>query len=166
LTRPLLSLIAARAQNGIIGHRGKLPWRMKADLAFFRQVTMGKPMIMGRKTFESLPGLLPGRPHLVVTRNIDFDAPGATPFPSLSVALEHAATMTTSEMIIIGGGELYRLALPAVDRIYLTEIQATPEGDTYFPAIDERLFQVVEEMALKPDDHNEYPAVIRVLDRI
>lgn len=136
MTKPLLTLIAAVAANGVIGKDNKLPWRLPEDLKRFKALTMGHPMIMGRKTWESLPGRLPGRPHIVVSRNPDYRADGATVVNSLAAAI--AAAGDTDEVFVIGGGELYAQALAEADRLQLTEIAADFDGDARFPAVDRR----------------------------
>jgi dihydrofolate reductase len=129
--RPRLTLIAAVAANGVIGRDNQLPWRLPEDLKHFKALTMGHPMIMGRKTWESLPGKLPGRPHIVVTRNPDYRAGGATVVASLEAAITAAGE--ADEVFVIGGAELYGQALEIADRLQLTEIAADFEGDTCFP---------------------------------
>lgn len=126
-----LTLIAAVARNGVIGRDNKLPWRLSEDLKRFKALTMGHPMIMGRKTWESLPGRLPGRPHIVVTRNPDYRVEGATVVNSLQAAV--AAAGNIDEVFVIGGAELYSQALEIADRLQLTEIAADFEGDAHFP---------------------------------
>lgn len=129
-----LSLILARADNGVIGKEGALPWRLPEDMRHFKALTMGKPCIMGRKTWESLPAKfrpLPGRANLVVTRQTGFPAPGARAAPSLEAAL--AAVPEAEEVLVIGGAMLYAAALPAACRIYLTEIHAEYDGDAFAP---------------------------------
>ena len=160
----MISLIAARARNGVIGYQGRLPWRMKGDLYFFKRVTMGRPMIMGRKTFESLPGLLPGRPHWVITRQQDWTADGATCLASWEAA-RRAATDHGGEVFVIGGAQIYALALPDADRLYLTEIDAEPDGDAWFPDFDETGFTLDERIYLRAGDGNDHAATIRVLSR-
>ena len=133
-----VALIVAVAENGVIGHRNGLPWRLPGDMAWFRQVTRGKPLVMGRRTWESLPKRpLPGRPNVVVTRNAAFDAPGGEVFSNLEGALERARILAdelaVGEVVVIGGAEIYARTLPLADRIYLTEVHARPEGDTHFP---------------------------------
>ncbi len=131
---PCISIIAAMARNRTIGRENKLPWRLPADLQHFKRLTMGKPMIMGRKTWESLPGLLPGRLHIVVTRNPDHEAPGAKLAHSLEDAIQQAGD--APEIMIVGGANLYVQALPLAQRIYLTEIDLDVEGDAWFPKFD------------------------------
>ncbi|MEL0013323.1 MAG: dihydrofolate reductase, partial [Alphaproteobacteria bacterium] len=124
----ILSLIVAVANNGVIGHNGDLPWRIPGDMKFFKATTMGKPIVMGRKTWESLGRALPGRENIVVTRRAGFDAPGASVVESLDAAL--AQVPDADEVMVIGGAEIYALALPHVARVYLTQVHAAPDGDT------------------------------------
>lgn len=154
-----LSVIAAVARNRVIGHEGRMPWKLPNDLRFFKQVTMGKPMIMGRKTWESFGSKpLPGRPHIVVTGNPDFTAEGATVVHDLDAAIAEgkrlAAEAGVEEVMVIGGGQIYAAALPLADRVYLTEIAASPAGDTFFPEFDRTPFLGEElgmQMAKGPD---------------
>jgi dihydrofolate reductase len=136
MSKPILTLIAAIARNGVIGIDNHLPWRLPADIKHFKALTLGRTVIMGRKTWESLPANyrpLPGRRNLVVTRNGSYHAEGATVATSLSAAISAAGS---GEAFVIGGAELYVAALPLANRLQLTEIDAAFEGDTYFPAID------------------------------
>jgi dihydrofolate reductase len=132
--KPMVTIIAAIATNGIIGKDNRMPWHLPEDLKHFKALTMGHAMIMGRKTWESLPGRLPGRPHIVVTRNPDYRAEGATVVGSLAAAIEAAGD--TDEVFVIGGAELYAQALKIADCLQLTEIDADFEGDTRFPPYD------------------------------
>ena len=140
MNRPEIILVLARADNGVIGINGGLPWRLPDDLRHFKQQTMGRPMIMGRKTFDSLPGLLDGRRHIVVTRNPDWSVEGAESAASLDAALLLA---NAPHVCVIGGGELWRQALPIADRIELTEVHASPDGDTHADAPDPLLWDEV-----------------------
>lgn len=133
MNHPEIILVLARAANGIIGNEGAMPWHIPADLRHFKQVTKGRPMIMGRKTFDSLPGLLPGRRHIVLTRDTAWEEEGAEVVHSVEAALKAA---NGPHVCIIGGAEIYRLFLPIADRIELTEIDAEPVGDTSMPAFD------------------------------
>ena len=128
---PLLTLLFARARNGVIGAKGGLPWHLPEDLAYFKRTTMGHPIVMGRKTWESIGRPLPGRRSVVVTRNRDYVANGAEVVTSLDEALERCKG--TDEIFVIGGAELYASALPRADRLLLTEIDADFEGDTFLP---------------------------------
>jgi len=131
---PEIVLIYARAADGAIGHEGDLPWRLPADLKRFKALTTGKPMVMGRKTFESLPGLLPGRRHIVLTRDKDWAREGAEVAhdPQGALALAGAGN-DSGEIAIIGGAAIYALFLPLAQRIELTQIHANYEGDTFMP---------------------------------
>jgi dihydrofolate reductase len=141
----MLSLIVARASNGVIGKDNQLPWYLPADLKYFKAVTMGKPIVMGRKTFESIGRPLPGRQNIVVTRNVNFISDGITVVHSVEAAI--AAANAVEEVMLIGGSELYKLSLPLADRIYLTEIYQDFDGDAHFPALDSQWQQVSR------DDH-------------
>ena len=132
--RPALALIAAVARNGVIGRDGKLPWRLPEDLRRFRLLTTGHAVIMGRRTWESLPGALPGRQNIVVTRNRGFRVEDATIAGSLDEAL--AAVALPTPAFCIGGGELYRAALPLAQTAYVTEIGRAFDGDATFPTLD------------------------------
>ncbi|STQ91292.1 dihydrofolate reductase [Iodobacter fluviatilis] len=138
-----IAIIAAVGQNGVIGIENRLPWSLPEDLKNFKALTMGSPMLMGRKTFESLPGLLPGRPHWVITRNAEWHAMGATAFLSLESALNEAAKAGLEKLFIIGGGEIYTRSLPLVNTLYLTEVGLSPVGDAYFPVFDRAEWQEV-----------------------
>lgn len=126
--RPRISIVVARAINGVIGRDGTLPWHIPADLKRFKTLTMGSAMVMGRRTFDSLPGLLPGRRHIVLTRDTAWEAPGAEVVHTPDQALDIAATGSVS---IIGGAEIFALFLPLADRLELTEVLAEVEGDTF-----------------------------------
>ncbi len=129
---PRVTLILARAANGVIGAQGGLPWRLPEDLAFFKRTTMGHPIVMGRKTWESIGRPLPGRRSVVVTRDRSFSAAGAETVHSLDEAIARCAG--ADEIFVIGGAQLYAEALPRADRLLLTEIQADFDGDTFLPA--------------------------------
>ena len=145
MTRQVV-LIVAVANNGVIGADGHLPWHIPADLRHFKALTMGKPMIMGRKTFESLPGLLPGRRHIVLTRDPLWQAPGAAVARSLEAALELAADGNNeAEICVVGGAEIYALALPRATRIEMTRIHAAVSGDTTMPPLGPEWREIVRE---------------------
>jgi dihydrofolate reductase len=131
--RPSLVLVVAVADNGVIGAGGAMPWHISADFRRVKALTMGKPLVMGRKTFDSLPGILPGRRHIVITRDGAWEAEGAERAGSLGEAL---ALANAPEIIIFGGAQIYAEALPIAGRIELTEVHAQPQGDTRFPAFD------------------------------
>jgi dihydrofolate reductase len=130
---PEIVLLLARADNGVIGADGAIPWHLPGDLKRFKAMTMGTPMVMGRKTFESLPGLLPGRRHIVVTRDKAWRADGA----EVAHGVDEAIGLANASVIsVIGGAEIYRLFLPVADRIELTQVDARPEGDAHIDAPD------------------------------
>ena len=133
MNHPEITLILARAANGVIGADGKMPWHLPADLRRFKQLTMGRPMIMGRKTFDSLPAVLEGRRHIVLTRDAEWQDEGADPVASVEDALKLA---NAPHVMVIGGAEIYRLFLPLADRIELTEVALEPKGDAAIPYPD------------------------------
>jgi dihydrofolate reductase len=162
--RPLVSLIVAMAKNGVIGCDNRLPWRLPADLAHFKRITMGKPMVMGRKTWESLPGLLPGRRHIVVTRDKNYQAEGCTLVHSLEQALEVAGEVP--EVMVVGGGTVYKEMLPRADRLYLTLVNVEVEGDARFPEIDYADWRELRRETHSADARNAYTCTFLELERI
>jgi dihydrofolate reductase len=138
LEHPEIALIIARADNGVIGHQGKHPWHLPSDARRFKQLTMGAPMIMGRKTFDSLPGLLPGRRHIVITRDKAWDEEGAEQVHTVDEALK---TANAPHVCVIGGAEIYRLFLTLADRIELTEVHLEPQGDARLDPFDAATWQ-------------------------
>jgi dihydrofolate reductase len=164
----------ARARNGVIGKDGALPWRLKSDLALFKATTLGKPVIMGRKTWESLPRRpLPGRMNLVVTRDGSYPekaiAKGAVVCErfdeAVQIAREQAEEDGVGEVCVIGGAELFAIALPKARRLYLTEVQAEVAGDVALPAFDETAWREVRREAHKAGPEDDYDFVFRVLER-
>lgn len=148
-----IALIAAASENNVIGKNNTLPWRLPDDLQFFKDKTNGHPLIMGRKTFESLPGLLPNRRHIVVTRDPHYSAEGAEVASSLDEAIMFAHKDNDAEQIfIIGGGEIYRQAMDTANVIYLTRVHAEVDGDVYFPEIDSAVWEEVESREHPADD--------------
>jgi dihydrofolate reductase len=159
--------VVAVSRNGVIGRDGGLPWRISADLKRFKQITMGKPVIMGRKTWESLPKRpLPGRTNIVVTRHPGYAAPGAKVAPDIEAALEIARGEGPQEIAVIGGGEIFDAFLPVADRIYLTEADLSVEGDTFFPKLEPRQWREVarEHHEQGPGDTASF--TLRTLDRV
>ena len=139
--RPEVVLVVARADNGVIGKDGGMPWHLPADLKRFKRMTVGRPVIMGRKTFESIGRPLPGRQNIVLTRSEDWRAEGVTVVGNLAEAVAAAGLdprARAKELMVIGGAEIYRQALPSATRIELTEVHAEPDGDTRFPDLDMR----------------------------
>jgi dihydrofolate reductase len=154
-----LSIIAAVSENRVIGRKGGLPWNLPADQAFFKRVTIGHAVIMGRRTYESIRRPLPKRTNIVVTRNPDFEAPGAVVVDSLDTALEIAAD--DDEVFVAGGAELYREALPRADRLYLTLVHACVEGDAFFPEIDFSRWRLLDDVRHEVDDRHAHAFSIR-----
>jgi len=162
--RPLISLIVAMAQNGVIGRANALPWeRLPEDLKRFRSYTLGKPVLMGRKTFESIGRSLPGRNNLVLTRDRAWSAPGVRVVHSVEEALAQAAG--SDELVVIGGAEIYRLVLPFARRMYLTHVHADVPGDTFFPDFDPTQWEDVECRLHPADDAHAYPVTFVTLER-
>jgi dihydrofolate reductase len=159
-----IALIAAMAENRVIGRENGLPWRLPADLRRFKSVTMGKPVIMGRKTYESIGKPLPGRSNIVVTRDADYRAPGCQVVHSLEQALEAGAGHT--EVMVIGGAELYRQALGRAERMYLTLVRAEVEGDTLFPDIEPQQWRELERESHRADEKNQYDYDFVILQRV
>jgi dihydrofolate reductase len=160
----------ARAKNGVIGRNGTLPWRLKSDLAIFRAVTMGKPVIMGRKTWESLPRRpLVGRTNIVLSRDGSFEPVGCVVCEDFSeavaIAKEQAEEDGVGEVCVIGGASLFELALPKARRLYLTEVDADVEGDVVLAPIDEGRWTEVRRERHEASDVDEYPFTVRVLER-
>ncbi|MBD8614365.1 dihydrofolate reductase [Pseudomonas putida] len=146
-----LSLIAALAENRVIGIDNSMPWHLPGDFKYFKATTLGKPIIMGRKTWDSLGRPLPGRLNLVVSRQPDLDLPGAEVFASLDAAIERAEAWAheqgVEEVMLIGGAQLYELGLGRADRLYLTRVALQPDGDAWFPEFDENQWQQVSSVA-------------------
>jgi dihydrofolate reductase len=160
----------ARARNGVIGRDGELPWRLKSDLAIFRATTMGKPVIMGRKTWESLPKKpLVGRMNIVLSRDGSFEPPGAVVCEefseAVSIAKEQAEEDGAREVCVIGGASLFELALPKARRLYLTEVDAEVDGDVVLAPIDESRWTEVRSERHEASDVDEYAFTVRVLER-
>ncbi|MFM8499942.1 MAG: dihydrofolate reductase [Sphingomonadaceae bacterium] len=156
MNHPEVVLIVARADNGVIGVDGKLPWHLPADLRRFKQLTLGAPMIMGRKTFDSLPGLLPDRRHIVLTRNADWAEDGAETATSVDDAMRLANAPHVS---IIGGAEIYRLFLPRADRIEVTEVHLAAQGDTILEPFGADWVEVARESHAAEGDRPAYDFV-------
>jgi len=133
----VISFVLARADNGVIGNKGGIPWRIAEDMRRFKALTMGHPIVMGRKTWDSFPRKpLPGRTNIVITRDRSWHADGAVAVHSLEEAMAKAREENPTEIAIIGGAEIWRIALPQATRIHLTEVHASPEGDVTFPPFD------------------------------
>jgi dihydrofolate reductase len=169
MSDPQIALVVARSENGTIGLGGKLPWRMKDDLAWFKKVTMGKPVVMGRKTYESIGRPLPGRTNIVVTRQGDFDAEGVIVVHGVERALRiaeiDASKKDAGEICVIGGGEIYRELLDKAHRVYLTTVEADIEGDTEFPALDREDWVSVSMGRIDKGEGNDHDARLEVWQR-
>mgnify|MGYP001828610350 CR=1 FL=1 len=158
-----ISLIAAISENNVIGRDGELPWRLSADLRRFKRLTMGHHLIMGRKTFESIGRLLPGRTTIILSRG-GFEGPeGAIVVGDLEAAI--AAAAADDEVFVVGGGEVYAAALPRADRIYLTRVQSRVAGDAFFPDLAPDAWTTAEESFAPADERNEHPHTFQILDR-
>jgi dihydrofolate reductase len=160
-----ICLVVAMAANRVIGKDNGLPWRLPADLQHFKRITMGKPILMGRKTWESIGRPLPGRTSIVITRDAGYSAPGCVVVHSIEAALQAAADCG-DEAMVIGGAEFYRQVLPFTNTLYLTRIHADFEGDTLFPELDESEWRQVERSDCEPDVKNPYRYSFIRLDRI
>lgn len=159
-----ISFVVAVSRNGTIGRNGGLPWHISTDLKRFKAITMGKPLIMGRKTWESLPKKpLPGRPNIVITRQKNYRAEGARVVPDIPSAL--AAAGQVEEVCVIGGGEIFDMFLPQTDRIYLTEVDLEVEGDTFFPTLDPAQWTETAREIHPQGVNDSVGFVLRVLDR-
>lgn len=167
---PHIALVVARARNGVIGRDGDLPWRLRSDLQRFKAITVGKPCIMGRKTWDSLPlKPLPGRLNLVLSKDESFEARGAVVCLTLDEAVEigreQAEDDGVDEVCVIGGAGLFEAALPRAKRLYITEVDAEPEGDVRFPAFDEAAFVETAAEPHPAGEKDDHAFVFRVLDR-
>jgi len=167
---PAIAMVVAMGQNRAIGRDGDLPWRLRSDMKFFRKVTMGKPVVMGRRTFESLPRVLDGRLNIVLTRDPAFSVPDVVAVSSLDAALSAAqawaAQEGADEIAIIGGEGVFDAALPLADRIYLTEVHAAPEADTWFPELDPKEWREASREAFQAGPKDDYDFSIVILDRV
>lgn len=165
-----ISLIAAVARNNVIGADQSIPWRIPSDFAWFKQTTMGKPMVMGRKQFETFPKPLAGRPHVVVTRQEDYAPEGVIVRHSLDEALGVAQGLAESagvdEVMVIGGGDIYAQAMPKADRLYISHVDLEPEGDVRFPPIDPVLWRVVAEPDVPRSEKDGATYTIRIYERV
>ncbi|MFQ5661130.1 MAG: dihydrofolate reductase, partial [Gammaproteobacteria bacterium] len=158
-----VSIVVAMDERGIIGANGGLPWHLSADLKHFKQITMGKPVIMGRKTHESIGRPLPGRENIVITRDTHYTAEGCTVLHSLDEVMTYCSDQ--EEVMIMGGAAFYRQALDRTTRIYLTEVHACVEGDTFFPALDRSHWKEVDRQDFQADEKNEYAYSFVVLEK-
>lgn len=164
------SMIVAMAENRVIGIRNNLPWYLPNDLKYFKQVTLGKPIIMGRKTFESIGKPLPGRANIVITRNLDWQAEGVKVAQSLEQAYQLAEAIGNidgqEELMVIGGDQIYQCSLPDVDRIYLTRVHASVDGDAWFPEVDWSKWKEIAREDFSAEGSNPYDYSFIVFDRV
>lgn len=164
--RVSISLVVAAAKNNVIGKDNQLLWRLPEDMKFFKNVTWGMPVVMGRKTFESLGKPLPGRKNIVITRQNNWTAEGTIAVKSLDDALFLVKNMDVKEMMVIGGGEIYQMAFEKAKRIYITRVDAEPEGDTYFPAIDPKVWKLVSQKDHEADEKHQFSYSFQIWERI
>lgn len=169
ISYPKLSLIVAKSRNNVIGRDGDLPWRLSSDLKFFKQITMGKPVMMGRVTWESLPFPLPGRPNLVLTRNADYHAPKAEVFTDagemIGRGFELAGKLVVDEVMLIGGAQLYARLMPFCDRLYVSDVDVIIDGDAHFPAISPYDWRIDSETYIPKGEKDDYAFTIRQYSR-
>lgn len=161
----MISIIAAVSNNNVLGRDNQIIWQIPADLQYFKSITQGHVVIMGRKTFESLEKPLSNRTNIVVTRQHDYAGEGIIIAHSVQEAIKKARNFNEEEIFIIGGGEIYRQCLPFTDRIYLTKIHAVYAGDTYFPEFDEDEWKVIKEEHHEADQKNKHPYTFLVYQR-
>ena len=159
-----VSMIVAASANNVIGADGGLPWRLSEDLRRFKEITMGKPMIMGRLTYETIGKALPGRRSIVLTRQADYQPAGVDVASTPEAALQLAGDV--DEVMIIGGAKVYEKFLPMSERIYLTRVHAEVEGDTFFPEIREDEWRIVSSQPLPPNDERPFSISFQTLERI
>lgn len=163
----IISMIVAMDQNGLIGNESGMPWHLPADLKRFRRVTLGKPILMGRKTHEMIGKALDGRPNLIITRNQAYSSPGCTICHSLEEALQKAAALPGGEAMIIGGGQIYKEAIPSTDRLYLTLIQGNFQGTTWFPRKEllQHSWSITEKSTHSADEKNKHSHTYLIADK-
>jgi dihydrofolate reductase len=161
-----ISLIVAAATNNAIGKDGRMPWYLPNDMKHFKNVTWGMPVIMGRKTFDSLGKALPGRKNIVITRQHDWKAANTVTVKNIDDALFVAKETDAKEVMVIGGGEIYKTLFDKANRIYMTRVEAAPEGDTFFPAITQGQWHLVSQKNHEADEKNAYNYSFQVWERI
>lgn len=161
----IITLVVAASRNNVIGKDNQLLWRLPNDTRYFKNVTWGMPVVMGRKTFESLGKPLGGRTNIVLTRDSGWKAPGVTTVKNLDDALFVAKEMDVKEVMVIGGGEIYKMAMPKAGRIHLTRVEADLEGDAYFPEIDPLLWKLVSREDHPADEKHQYAYSFQVWER-
>lgn len=167
-TNPHFSLIVAKSRNGVIGIDGDLPWRLSSDLQFFKKTTLGKPVLMGRVTWESLPFPLPGRPNLVLTKDKSFSPKGCEVHHDLHAMIgrgyELAGQSGTDEVVLIGGAQLYANCLPYITRMYITEVDVMIEGDAHFPAVAANKWALKSATPYPQTKNDDYPFTVKIYE--
>ncbi|SFE05648.1 dihydrofolate reductase [Chitinophaga sp. CF118] len=167
----MLSIIVAASENNVIGIHNHLPWHLPVDMRYFKQTTIGKPIIMGRKSFDELGRVLPGRPNIVISRQPDFKREGLTVVPSLEAGIEEAKKYNTEEIFVTGGGEIFKIALPIVDRVYITRVHddKVVVGDTYFPDFEPEdkpdEWELIKNERHEKDEKHQYALTFQVWER-
>ncbi|HEY6506181.1 MAG TPA: dihydrofolate reductase [Chitinophagaceae bacterium] len=161
-----ISLVVAAAKNNVIGKDNQLLWSLPNDMKFFKNITWGMPVVMGRKTFQSLGKPLAGRKNIIITRRDDWKVDGTIPVKNPDDAIFLVKNMDMKEMMVIGGGEIYQMFFEKAKRIYITRVDAEPEGDTYFPAIDPKVWKLVSQKDHEADGKNKYAYSFQVWERI
>lgn len=161
----MIAIVVAAAENNVIGKDNDLIWYLPADLKHFKRLTMGHPMIMGRKTYEAIGKPLPGRTSIIITSQLDYHADGCIVVHSLEEAIAKGKELDAEQVSIIGGANVYRQALPFTDKVYLTRVHHTFDGDAYFPELPENEWQVVEQEQHEPDEKNKYSYAFLTLER-
>jgi len=164
-THPIISAIVAMSENHVIGDNNQLPWFLPADLRHFKGITTGNPILMGRKTYASIGRPLPNRTNIIITRNPSFNAPGCIVVTTIHAAIQRALLDGNNEIFIIGGAEVYAQLMPHIERIYLTIVHQTFEGDAYFPELDRTEWKECENITHRPDEENVYPYSFLRLER-
>lgn len=152
----IISLVVAAANNNAIGKEGKMPWHLPNDLKHFKNITWGMPVVMGRKTFESLGKPLPGRKNIVITRQKEWEADGSVKAANIKDALFIAQQADANEIMVIGGGEIFKALLSRAEKIYMTRVEAAPEADTFFPEIDPEKWHLMSQQNYEADEKNAY----------
>ena len=161
----IFSIIAAVSDNNVIGKNNDLVWHMPADMKYFKQTTTGHWVIMGRKTFESFGKPLPNRTHIIITRDQNYIYPGVFVVHSIDEAFKKVQESSDEEAFVLGGAEIYKQCINEVDRLYITEIKETFDGDTFFPKIDKNIWKEVSRQDFAPDEKNKYPYAFVIYEK-
>lgn len=165
MNTPLISFVVAADEGNVIGHNNQLPWHLPNDLKYFKNLTWGMPVLMGRKTFDSIGRPLPGRQNIVITRSKDWQHEGVTVVHSVEEALAVASGADVQEVFVIGGAEIFRTAYPRAGRLYLTRVHHHFEGDVFLPVLSEQEWQLQKETACAADEKNAYAHTFQVWER-